>query len=107
MAVNPITSFNLNQIGKVNSIGNNRSNDFQNTDVNGVGFSDFLKDAISKVNDLQLQAEEINQKFVTGEIQDIHSVMIASEKAELSLQFTLAVRNKILDAYNEIMRMPI
>ncbi|MDN5293726.1 MAG: flagellar hook-basal body complex protein FliE [Eubacteriales bacterium] len=70
-------------------------------------FADVLKDAVAKVNDYQLQAEEMAQKLATGEIEDIHQVMIAAEKASLSLQLAVQARNKIVDAYQEIMRMQI
>lgn len=70
-------------------------------------FADVLKDALAKVNEYQLQAEEMAQKLATGEIEDIHQVMIATEKASLSLQLAVQARNKIVDAYQEIMRMQI
>ncbi len=66
-----------------------------------------LKDSIQKVNQLQLESQNLNNQLVAGNIDNVHQVVIASQKAELALQFTLQVRNKILDAYNEIMRMSI
>lgn len=74
---------------------------------NGTSFADFLNNAISKVNDLQLQSEDLNTALAAGKTDNIHQVMIAAEKAEIALQFTVQVRNKILDAYQEIMRMPV
>lgn len=81
---------------------------FGSTDSkNRLSFSDMLKNSIEKVNQLQLESQSLNNKLVTGNIDNVHQVVIASQKAELALQFTLQVRNKILDAYNEIMRMSI
>lgn len=112
MANNAIGSISSIDSTKVNRISpsniSNQDNTVKSTqEGEGVSFADFLKDAINNVSQLQEDAKVAGDKLVTGEIQDIHSVMIAVEKAELALQFTLAVRNKVLDAYNEIMRMPI
>lgn len=73
----------------------------------GLGFSDVLKSAIDEVNNLQTQSSDIKNKLVTGDIDDIHQVMIASEKANLAFQLTVAIRNKVVDAYQEIMRMQV
>lgn len=73
----------------------------------GVSFKDFLNGAIHGVNDLQIESEKQNEAFALGLTDNIHQVMIVSEKAEMALQYTMQVRNKILDAYQEIMRMPI
>ena len=59
------------------------------------------------MNQLQIEAENLTNAFASGATDNIHQVLIAAEKADIALQFTLQVRNKILDAYNEIMRMQI
>jgi flagellar hook-basal body complex protein FliE len=73
----------------------------------GTSFADFLNNAVSDVNKLQLDSEQLNEALAMGKTDNIHQVMIASEKAEIALQFTMQIRNKILDAYQDIMRMPI
>ncbi len=73
----------------------------------GASFADFLNNAVSDVNKLQVESESLNDAFAMGKTDNIHQVMIAAEKAEIALQFTLQIRNKILDAYQEIMRMPV
>jgi len=72
-----------------------------------VGFGEMLKKAIDDVNTLQKQAEEAKVKLAAGEVDDLHSVMIAGEKAGLALQFTIQVRNKVIEAYQEVMRMQV
>lgn len=79
----------------------------QNNKENHVSFSEMLKNSINQVNEMQLESQNINNKFITGEIDNVHQVTIATQKAEMALQFTIQIRNKILDAYNEIMRMTI
>jgi len=73
----------------------------------GASFSDMLKSAISTVNELQKQSDKEIQKLMTGETEDLHTTMIAVEKADLSFQMMMQVRNKIVQAYEEIMRMQI
>lgn len=70
-------------------------------------FKDVFSDALNKVNDLQNNADDMKVKLATGEVNDIHTVMIASEKASLALQLTVQIRNKLVDAYQEIMRMQV
>lgn len=69
------------------------------------GFASFLKQAIEKVNQSQLEADQYTQQLITGEIDDLHQVMLAAEKANLELQLAVQVRNKVIEAYQEIMRM--
>lgn len=70
-------------------------------------FSQFMTNALSEVNSLQIESDKLNEALALGQTDNIHQVMIASEKAEMALQFTLQIRNKLIDAYQEIMRMPI
>lgn len=73
----------------------------------GTSFGDYLNQAIQNVNNLQIESEKLNDAFAAGQTDNIQQVMIASEKAQIALQFTLQLRNKFLDAYQEIMRMPV
>lgn len=70
-------------------------------------FGEFLAEAMAKVEAAQSEATQAAQKLATGEIRDVAEVMIASEKATLALQMTIQVRNKVLEAYQEIIRMPV
>jgi flagellar hook-basal body complex protein FliE len=73
----------------------------------GPNFSSVLKDAISTANELQKQSDQQIQRLMTGESQDLHTTLIAVQKADLSFQMMMQVRNKIVQAYQEIMRMQI
>ena len=77
------------------------------SDNNGVDFAAMLKDAIKDVNNAQLTADDAVQKVLSGESKDISSTMIALQKADVSLKMMLEVRNKIMDAYQEIMRTQV
>ncbi len=73
----------------------------------GESFGQVLREAITTTNDLQKQSSQEIQKLMTGETQDLHETMIAVQKADLSFQMMMQVRNKLLQAYQEIMRMQI
>lgn len=79
----------------------------ENSLENTVSFSTFLKDSIENVNILEKKEKEYDLKIATGELENIHEAMIASQKADIALQLTMQIRNKVLDAYKEIMRMQI
>jgi flagellar hook-basal body complex protein FliE len=76
-------------------------------DSGGPSFGQLLKDAISTVNEVQKQSDQEIQKLMTGESQDLHATLIAVQKADLSFQMMMQVRNKIIQAYQEIMRMQV
>jgi flagellar hook-basal body complex protein FliE len=69
-------------------------------------FLDTLKGAMGQVQQLQGDASKQVADLISGKGQDIHSAMIAVEKADLSFQMMMQVRNKIVSAYQEISRMP-
>lgn len=71
------------------------------------GFADVLKDSIEKVNAIQTEADQAIQGLATGQVSDIHDTMIAIEKANLSFNMMVQVRNKIVAAYEEIMRTQV
>ncbi|KAF0183718.1 MAG: flagellar hook-basal body complex protein FliE [Nitrospirae bacterium] len=73
----------------------------------GQSFADAIKDALQEVQVVQNDAEKAIQAFANGEVKDIHTVVVAMEKADLSLQTLMQVRNKLLNAYDEISRMQV
>ena len=81
--------------------------DSKDTASKGVSFTDYLNSAIDQVNSMQLESEKLNEDFAMGLTDNIPQVLIASEKAGIALQYTMQIRNKIIDAYQEIMRMPV
>jgi len=72
-----------------------------------VNFEQTLKKFINDVDKAQKFAGESVEKLLTGEIKDIHDVMIAVEKAGTSFELMMEIRNKMIDAYREIMRMQV
>jgi flagellar hook-basal body complex protein FliE len=71
----------------------------------GPSFGQMLQSALGQVSGLQDHAAQMATSFAQGKTGDIHSVMIASEQATMALQLTTQIRNKAVDAYQEVMRM--
>ena len=91
------------KIGSSSSV----ADQFKTEKNNGKSFADTLNEVISGVNDLQLQSDQKVQELAAGKTDDIAGVMITSEKADIALRAMVQVRNKIIDAYQEIMKMQV
>lgn len=73
----------------------------------GKGFLDVMKDAFEEVNRHQSEADRSIKEMVSGRNKNIHETLLAVERADSSLKLMMQVRNKVLDAYREIMRMQV
>ena len=70
-------------------------------------FGATLTDAVNKVNAMQTEADIKMQKVAAGESNNISEVMVAAERADIALKLMMSVRNKVIDAYQEIMKMQV
>jgi flagellar hook-basal body complex protein FliE len=70
-------------------------------------FGSLLNQAIDDLNGQQNTVDQLNQQFVKGELSDVHQLTIATEKASLGLELAVQVRNKVIEAYQDIMRMQV
>lgn len=93
LKLTPVTSRAVSHIGENQPL------------VEGKSFGQYLNDALDNVNELQLKGEKASIDMAAGKVEDISQVVVATEKASIALQLTMQVRNKALDAYQEIMRM--
>jgi flagellar hook-basal body complex protein FliE len=71
------------------------------------GFSDALKSALDGVNSTQIRADGLTEAYQKGEVTDVAKVMLARQEAGLAFEATLQVRNRLLSAYQDIMRMGV
>jgi flagellar hook-basal body complex protein FliE len=71
------------------------------------GFGDSIKSAMDNLNNLHATADSLAQQAATGSLQDIHDYTIAATEASLATELTVAVRNKAVEAFQEIMRMGV
>ncbi|CAH0346194.1 flagellar hook-basal body complex protein FliE [Bacillus sp. CECT 9360] len=70
-------------------------------------FASALKESINKVNEAQGASDQVTERMARGENVDLHQVMIASQKSSITMSAALEVRNKVVEAYQEMMRMSI
>lgn len=73
----------------------------------GGGFADTLQNALGNVNDSQIAASDMQAGYERGEVTDVAQVMLARQEAGVAFEATLQVRNKLLSAYQDIMRMGV
>ena len=78
----------------------------QKKEVEGGGLKKF-EELLQEVNQQQLKAEAKQVDLIVSEKKDIHGTMLALEKADLSMRLMLQVRNKLVSAYEEVMRMQV
>jgi flagellar hook-basal body complex protein FliE len=80
---------------------------YDRTGEGKLNFGEILKETINSVNEAQLNADDAVRSVLKGESKDIHETMVILQKAETSLQMMLEVRNRLLEAYQEIMRTQV
>jgi flagellar hook-basal body complex protein FliE len=68
-------------------------------------FAQTIEDSLSTVNDMQIEKGKMIQDFASGKSQNVHELMISLQKAGLAMDMTAAVRNKVMSAYQELMRI--
>ncbi|PPC92113.1 MAG: flagellar hook-basal body complex protein FliE [Methylobacter sp.] len=105
-----MSDVNINQVlAQMRSMSLEASNKPQESDSEGGSdFALLLKQSIDSVNSTQKQAGQLKREFETGNTDvSLAEVMIASQKASVSFQAMLQVRNKLVDAYQEIMNIPL
>lgn len=82
---------------------------YENKDMamDNSGIGEFLTDSIKSVSDAQFHADNMNKQLILGETDNLHGVMIANQKAEMTLNFAVEVKNKVVEAYKEITRLQL
>jgi flagellar hook-basal body complex protein FliE len=98
---------NINAYIKNININNELQKNSLQVETKSNNFLDTLKEKLNEVNDKQIEADNLTQKFIKGEEEDIHKVMLSTEEAKLSLELAVQIRNKLVDAYGEFNRMQI
>ena len=97
----------------INSLNNILPTTLNNVEGKGLvekennSFKDIISDAMNELNNKQVKADELTQDFISGNVDDLHTVLIATEEARLSLELAVQVRNKCIEAYKEINNMQL
>lgn len=102
--INAISAINgINSVLGVNETGKAA----ETASSSGVSFKSVLDDLIERTNTTDSTDKAANLELLTGDLANMHDVIIAGEEADLALRLTMQIRNKALDAYTEIMRMTV
>lgn len=99
-------SINIQGISKISGI----ENDIKTSKPDGDAFKNMYNsalDMINETNQLQKDADQMGIDFALGKNDNVSDLMIAQEKASIALQYTVQIRDKVLEAYNQIMRMQV
>lgn len=98
----------LQQLQAASSLASGTKKQLGVDEIASVDFSEKLKAAVDQVNNVQQTADKLSMQFVSGESNvDLHEVMISLQKANVSFQSMIQVRNKLVTAYQEIMNMQV
>ena len=97
---------NLKALGTAGALGSLEAKK-TGAEEEGASFADTLSESLGKVNDLQKKADKAIEDFATGKTRNIHETMIAVNKADIAFRLTMQVRNKIVEAYQEVMRTQV
>lgn len=88
------------------SIAQNRANNSEGlSKKSATPFSEVMSNAVDGVNSLQLQAEQKSADYIAGKTDDVHDVTISMQRAKLSFELMMEIRNKLLDTYKEVSRI--
>ncbi len=97
---------NINQIGPVQDPGGpQRSNQVSKAGKDYPSFKKTLDGFLNDVNSMQAKAGESIEKLAAGEINDVHQVMNTVQEAGVAFNMMMEIRNKVMEAYQEVMRM--
>lgn len=94
-------------VGRVGGAGGGTPGVGAGPAAGGASFSDVLKNSIDEVARLQQEASRATEQLLTGQTEDITGVFTAMEKSDIAFKTLLAIRGKLMDAYDEIKNMPI
>ena len=99
MTLPPIGNINPIQMPSIATPGGNAGT--------GGEFGSILRNAVSGIETLGTNAGAEVQKFLTGESEELHTTVLATQRAEMAFELGLQVRNKVISAYQEVMRMQL
>jgi flagellar hook-basal body complex protein FliE len=100
--INPLES--LNGVSNTGTTGKLKQAAGKN---DGVSFKKTMSNFLNEVNTMQVKADESIQKMAAGEITDVHQVMNSVQEANVAFNLMMEIRNKVIDAYKEVIRMRI
>lgn len=97
----------INTVLPIHHAHNTKSNQQLTVAEAQSNFKNMLKDSIENLNHIQKESDVKTEALAKGDAVDLHNVMITAQKASITLETTVQVQKKVIDAYNEIMRMQV
>jgi flagellar hook-basal body complex protein FliE len=104
-ATNPIAPVMISGVGGGSASAVDAASDSAGTSASASGFASMLADSLQNLQAVQTRKDELAVKAATGSLTDVHDYTIAATEASLATQLTVAVRDKAVAAFQEIMRM--
>lgn len=95
----------MNNISSITPINNLDQINSKNVKKSDNEFNSLFSELINKTNQTDKNDKQQNINLMTGEIDNLHDALISAEEADLALRLTIQIRNKVIDAYNEVMRL--
>ena len=93
--------------GLIEKAGGNKVNLPKDETLTQANFTEMLSGLLNNVNELHNESAQIQEAFLAGEPVELHQIMIKAEQAGIATDLLMEIRNKLMTAYNEIMRMPL
>lgn len=97
----------LNQLNQTEDLGASGTSGTGASQAAGLPFQSLFQQAVDNVKQTDATLNDEVYKMTTGQLDNLHDVVIASQKASLSVDLLVQMRNKLLDSYNEVMRMSV
>lgn len=107
MSISPISAVSPRSAMEIQRAPDRNINTEKNSKSERSSFNEILKESITNLDHNITTTQQSLENIISGKSDDIHKFIVESEKTAINLQMTLQVRNKIVDAYNEIMRMQV
>jgi flagellar hook-basal body complex protein FliE len=102
--MDPLSNLNLPSLTPTSGTANSAASASQGA-AEGSSFGDLLQQALKEVNDTQASSEQEARNLMSGNTTDMHTAILAVQKADVSFQMMMAVRSKLVDAYRAVMQM--
>lgn len=98
----------LNQLREISKLNKQVSSQVdQDSKEGGLSFKNIINNELNKVNQKQIKADKLTEGFISGQVEDLHDVLIATEEARLSLELAVQIRNKVIEGFKEINNMQL
>ncbi|MBM4423067.1 MAG: flagellar hook-basal body complex protein FliE [Chloroflexi bacterium] len=103
----PIPSVALSQLQNAQQIAGASKNNAAQTDKAGQAFGSALNGALNSLSQMQASSDSAIQQLAAGENVDLHQVMIGAEQTDIAFRVAISMRDKLVEAYHEVMRMQV